>query len=135
MISSPKCGGLLFVVLCDVVWFPVFLRWFILKDRLFNQRFGRQRCRSGSHGYSGDFNFIICFYRHYAVICYYFGCCEFIRRLSFTFLAMLNDVISQFEWISFCFCQKKKLVVQLILRNNPTSLSAMVITYQLQSAV
>jgi len=23
-----------------------------LKDRLFNQKFGRQRCRSGDHGYS-----------------------------------------------------------------------------------
>jgi len=26
MISSSKCGGLLFVILCGVVWFPVFLR-------------------------------------------------------------------------------------------------------------
>jgi len=41
-----------------------------LKDRLFNQRFGRQRYRSGDHGYSGDFNFIIYFCRHYSVICY-----------------------------------------------------------------
>jgi len=26
VISSSKCGGLLFVILCGVVWFPVFLR-------------------------------------------------------------------------------------------------------------
>ncbi|AES97275.1 hypothetical protein MTR_5g048080 [Medicago truncatula] len=63
--SSSKCGGLLFVVLCD---------------RLFNQRFGRQRCRSGGHGYSGHFNFIIYFCRHYVVIFYQLGCCEYVRR-------------------------------------------------------
>jgi len=44
--------------------------WLILKNQLFNQRFGRQRCRSGGYGYSGDFNFIIYFCRHYVVICY-----------------------------------------------------------------
>jgi len=26
VISSSKCGGLLFVVSCSVAWFPVFLR-------------------------------------------------------------------------------------------------------------
>jgi len=49
VISSSKCGGLLFVVLRRCLIFcliGVFI-WFILKDRLFNQRFGRQRCRSG----------------------------------------------------------------------------------------
>jgi len=44
--------------------------WFLQKDRLFNQRFGRQSCRSEGHGYSGHFNFIIYFCRHYVVICY-----------------------------------------------------------------
>jgi len=50
VISSSKCGGLLFVVLCGVVWFSVFLRcsfdsyWKIdysIKD------LGVNRCRSG----------------------------------------------------------------------------------------
>jgi len=41
-----------------------------LKDSLFNQIFGHQRCRSEGHGYSSDFNFILYFCRHYAVICY-----------------------------------------------------------------
>jgi len=65
--------------------------WFILKDRLFNQRFGCQRCRSEDHRYSGDFNFIIYFCRHYAVICYQLGCCEFVRRF-------ILYVFSGVEW-------------------------------------
>jgi len=45
-----KCGAFLFVVLCNVVWFIIFVRsivffvvfnWFILKDWLFNKWFRR----------------------------------------------------------------------------------------------
>jgi len=41
-----------------------------LEGQLFNQRFGRQRCKFGEHGYSSHFNFIKYFCRHYVVLCY-----------------------------------------------------------------
>ena len=82
-----------------------------IEDRLFNQRFGRQRCRSEGHGYSGHFNFIIYFCRHYTLYAINLDVMSLFEVSSFTFLAVLNDVISRFEWMNIIlFLSKKKTV-------------------------
>ena len=81
-----------------------------IEYRLFNQRFGRQRCRSGGHRYSGHFNFIIYFCRHMPLYAINLDAVSLFADSYFTFLAVLNDVISQFEWMNIIlFLSKKKL--------------------------
>ena len=75
--------------------------WFILKDRLFNQIFGRQRCRSEGMGIPVTLilsYIFVCIVLLYAIN---LDVVSLFADSSFTFLTMLN------EWISFCFCQKK----------------------------
>jgi len=72
VISSSKCGGLLFVVLCGVFWFFVFLRcsfdsyW----RSIIQSKIWASTLQIRMHRYSGHLNFIMYFCRHYAVICY-----------------------------------------------------------------
>ena len=112
MISSSKCGGLLFVVLCGVVWFPVFLRclfdsyWKIdysIKDLGVNVADPKVMDIPVTLILSYIFSGIMPLYA------INLGCCEFVYS-SFTFFAVLNDVIFRFEWMNiilFLYIKKK----------------------------
>jgi len=114
VISSSKCGGLLFVVLCALSDFPSScgVHLIHIEDRLFNQRFERQRCRFRCHGYSGHFNFIIYFCRHYVLYAINLDAMSLFVDSSFTFLTVLNNVISQFKQMNInLFLSKKRSLV------------------------
>jgi len=112
VISSPKCGGLLFVVLCGVVWFPFFLRcsfdsyWRIdysIKDLGVNV----------ADPEAMDFPVtLILSYIFVDIMSLYainLDAVSLFTDSSFTFLAVLNDVISRFEWMNIIlFFVKKK---------------------------
>jgi len=108
VISSPKCGGLLFVVLCDVIF--VFRHcsfdsyWKIdysIKDLGVNV----------ANPEAMDIPVtLILSYIFVGIMPLYvinLDVVSLFANLSFTFLAVLNDVsLDLNEWILFCFCQK-----------------------------
>ena len=114
VISSPKCGGLLFVVLCVVVWFPVFLRcsfdsyWKIdysIKDLGVNVADPEAIDIPVTLILSYIFVGIMPLYAINLDVVSLFA------DLSFTFLAVLNYVISRFEWMNIIlFLSKKKVL-------------------------
>ena len=80
-----------------------------IEDRLFNQRVGRQRCWSGGMDVPVTLILSYIFVGIMPLYAINLDVVSLFADSSFTFLAVLNDVISRFEWISFCFCQKKKV--------------------------
>jgi len=101
VISSPKCGGLLFVVLCGVVWFLVFLRcsfdsyWKIdysIKDLDVNVADPEAMDIPVTLILSYIF---VCIMPLYAIN---LDVVSLFANSSFTFLTVLNDVISRFKW-------------------------------------
>jgi len=103
VISSPKCGGLLFVVLCGIVWFPVFLwclfdlYWkidYTIKDLGINVADPEAMDIPMTLILSYIFAGIIPLYAINLDVVSLFA------DSSFTFLAVLNDVIFRFEWMN-----------------------------------
>jgi len=112
VISSSKCGGLLFVVLCGVVWFPVFVRcsfdsyWKIdysIKDLSVNVADPEAMDIPVTLILSSIFVGIMPLYA------INLDAVSLFADSSFTFLAVLNDVIPRFEWMNIIlFLSKKK---------------------------
>jgi len=116
VISSPKCGGLLFVVLCSVIWFSVFLRcsfdsyWKIdysIKDLEFNVADPDAMDIPVTLILSYIFVGIMPLYSINLDVVSLFA------DSSFTFLAVLNDVISQFKWMNIILFLSKKNTLPL----------------------
>jgi len=130
VISSSECDVVLFVVLCGVVWFRVLLRCCLISCLVavfvcsywkinFSQSItksinGTSTLQIQKHGYSGDLDLIILFV---GILLWYAINLDVVSMFvvsSFTFLEILMILlylmysINLNEWISFCFCQKKK---------------------------
>jgi len=101
VILSFKCDGLLFVVFCGAVWFPVFLRcsfdsyWrSIIQSKIWASTLHRR------HECSGHFNFILS-YIFVDIMSLYTINLDVVSLFTdsfFTFLAVLNDLIPRFKW-------------------------------------
>jgi len=125
VISSSKCDVVLFVVLCDVVWFRVLLRCSFVpieRSTSVNQlqiqsMIWTSTLQIRKHGYSGDLDLIILFVGILPLYAINLDVVSMFTVSSFTFLAILMMLlylmysIDLNEWISFCFCKKKKGVV------------------------
>jgi len=72
---------------------------FILKDRLFNQRFRGQRCISGGMGIPVTLILSYIFVGIMPLYAINLYVISLFTDSSFTILAILNDVLYQFEWI------------------------------------
>jgi len=103
VISSPKCGGLLFVVLCGLVCFPVFLRcsfdsyWKIdysIKD------LGVNVADPEAMGIPVTLILSYIFVGIMPLYAINLAAVSLFADSSFTFLAVLNDIISRFEWMN-----------------------------------
>jgi len=117
VISSSKCGGLLFVVLCGAVWFPVFLRcsldssWKIdysIKDLSVNV--------ADPEAMNIPVTLILS-YIFVGIMPLYAINLDAVSLFAdsfFTFLAILNDVISRFESMDIILFLSKKKKVKMI---------------------
>jgi len=68
-----------------------------IEDRLFNQKFGRQRCRSGGMDISVTLILSYIFVDIMSLYAINLDIVSLFADSSFTFLAVLNDVISRFK--------------------------------------
>jgi len=126
VISSSECGVVLFVVLCGVVLFCVFLRcsfgsyWKIsfsqsqIQSMIWTPTFQIRK-----NEYSGDLDFIIFFVGILPLYAINLSVVSLFADSSLTFLAMLILIysINLNEWISFCFCQKRRVWIVFIIKN------------------
>jgi len=114
MISSSKCGGLLFVILCGVVWFPVSVQcsfdsyWNIdysIKDLGVNVADPEAMDIPVTLTLSYIFVGIMLLYA------INLDAVSLFADSSFTFLAVLNDVISRFEWMNIILFLPKIIII------------------------
>jgi len=113
---SSSCAALLIFHLV-----AVFI-WFILKDRLFNQRFERQRCRSGSMGIPVTLILSYIFVGIMSLYAINLEAVSLFAGSSFTFLAVLNDVLYRFEWMNIVLFLSKKSMWKIKNGHPPTLL-------------
>jgi len=118
VISSSKCGVVLFVVLYGV-WFRVLSRclfnfyWKIDINQLqIQSMIWASKLQIRKHGYFGDLDFIILFVGILLLYAINLSVVSLFTDSSFTFLAMfISDcgVLYQFEWMNIIlFLSKKK---------------------------
>ena len=128
VISSSKCGVVLFVILCGV-WFWVLLRcsfssyWKIDISQLqIQSMIWASTLQIRKHEYFGDLDFLILFVGIWSLYAINSGIVSMFADSPFTFLAMfVCDVLYQFEWMNICFCKKKKRVTFVLLVRKKTS--------------
>jgi hypothetical protein len=114
VILSSECGVLLYVMLCDAIWFPV-----LLQCSFHLQKVWASTLQIRSHRYFDNFNFIILFV--VGILLLYAINLNIVSMLAdtfFTFLVMLNmwlyDAFYQFKWMSIIlFLSKKSLIIDL----------------------
>jgi hypothetical protein len=105
MISSSEYGGVLFVVLCDVVWYLVLLRCSFDSD--WNWKIDYSIKDSGVNVVDPDVGIMSLYVINLDVV-------SLFADLSFMFLTVLNDVLYQFEWINIVlFLSKKNLLINV----------------------
>ena len=74
--------------------------WLILKNRLFNQRFERQRCRSENMSIPVTLILSYIFVGIIPLDAINLDDVSLFADLSFTILAVLNDVLYRFKWMN-----------------------------------
>jgi len=126
VISSFKCGVVLFVVLCDV-WFRVFSRclfnsyWKIDINQLQSRSMiWASTLQIWKHGYFGGLDFIILFVGILPLYVINLGVVSLFTDSSFTFLAMFVsdcDVLYQFEWMNIVLFLSKKSFWSFLVHN------------------
>jgi len=132
VISSSKCGVVLFVILCGI-WFRVLLRcsfisyWKIYISQLQIQPIiWTSTLQIRKHGYFGDLCFIILFVGILQMYAINFGVMSLFANSPFTFLAMfISDVLYRFKWMNIVLFLSKKIKIIITL----TSIYLIFLTY------
>jgi len=118
--SSPNCGVVMLVILCGV-WFRLLSRrsfsfyWKISISQLqIQSMIWASTLQIRKHEYFGDSNFTILFVHILLLYAINLGAVSLLADSPFTCLTMfVSDVMYSInfnEWISFCFCKKKKRI-------------------------
>jgi len=114
VISPSECGGVLFVVLCGIVWFPILLRYSFDSYQKINysiKDLGINVADPEAMGIPVTFILSYIFVGIMALYAINSDVVSLFADSSFTFLAVLNDVIHRFEWMNIVLLLSKKLYI------------------------